>query len=127
MAVASGVRKNLKMEQQKDSAMSDTEAEDQVGRQGMIKYYVDGLVRGAVERPYDSAPQLLQHMTLAGPCPSQGDVPHLSGGRIIFCRTCRRMNAIRRAALNGEMNLIPADLRTCTGPGEPKMDPPFQD
>ena len=115
------------MEQLTDSTISDTEAEDQVGRQETVEYYVDELPRRVVECLYDSIPQLFQYATRGGPCLSQEDVLHLFGGRIIFRRTRRRMNMIRRAVLTGRMDLAPADLRTWKEWARPEMDPPFQE
>ena len=37
------------------------------------------------------------------------------------------MNSIRRAVLNGEMGMMPMDLRTRSGPERPEMDPPYRD
>ena len=107
--------------------MSYTQAETDDTRRDMIAYYVDQLLRRVVECPYDSIPQLFQHVTRGGPCLCPADVLRLFGGRLIFCRTCRRMNVIRRAALNNAMNTAPVDLRTWTGRERPEMDPPFRD
>ena len=115
------------MQQTTDSTVSYTEAEYSEDRQNMIAYYVDQLLRRIVECPYDSIPQLFQHVTQGGPCQCQADVLRLFGGRIIFRRTCRRMNSVRRAVLNGEMSTIPVDLRTWVGPERPEMDPPYTD
>ena len=94
-----------------DSTASYTQAEDQVDRQDMITYYVDQILRRIAERPYDSISQLLQYAARGGPRRTPADALRLFGGRIIFRRTCRRMSLIRRAALNSEMDAIPADLR----------------
>ena len=107
--------------------MSDTEAVDQVNRPHMIEYYADEIIGRLTDRPYDSAPQLFQYATLGGPCLSKEDAVHLFGGWIIFLRTCRRMNAIRRAMLNDVMGTAPVDLRTWTEQERPSMDPPLQD
>ena len=115
------------MQQTTESTISYTQAEDSEGRQGMIEYYTDQLLRRIVERPYDSVPQLFQHVTRGGPCLCQADVLRLFGGRIIFRHTCHRMNMIRRAALNGEMDTMPVDLRTWTEQERPEMNPPFRD
>ena len=115
------------MGQATDTTASDTESEDQAGRQSMIEYYVDQLLRRVVECPYDSVPQLFQFVTRWGPCLSQADVLRLFGGQIIFRRTCRRMNMIRRAVLNDAMDTVPVDLRTWTEQEQPEMDPPFTD
>ena len=115
------------MQQTTESTVSYTEAEYSEGRQDMIAYYVDQLLRRIVERPYESIPQLFQYVTRGGPCLCQADVPRLFGGRIIFRRTCRRMNMVRRAVLNGEMDTAPVDLRTWTGQERPDMDPPYRD
>ena len=115
------------MQQTTESTVSYTEAEYSEGRQDMIAYYVDQLLRRIVERPYESIPQLFQYVTRGGPCLCQADVPRLFGGRIIFRRTCRRMNMVRRAVLNGEMDTVPVDLRTWTEQERPEMDPPFTD
>ena len=115
------------MQQTTESTVSYTEAEYTDDRQNMIAYYVDQLIRRITERPYDSIPQLFQYVTRGGPCQSQADVLRLFGGRIIFRQTCRRMNAIRRAVLNGEMGTMPVDLRTWDGPVRPVMDPPYAD
>ena len=115
------------MQRATDSTVSYTQAEDSEDRRGMIVYYVDQLLRRIAECPYDSIPQLFQHVTRGGPCQCQADVLRLFGGRIIFRHTCRRMNLVRRAVLNGEMDTAPADLRTWTEQERPEMDPPFRD
>ena len=115
------------MQQTTESTVSYTQAGDSEDRQSVIAYYVDQIIRRIAECPYDSIPQLFQHVTRGGPCQSQADVLRLFGGRIIFRQTCRRMNSIRRAALNGEMGTMPVDLRTWDGPERPVMDPPYTD
>ena len=115
------------MQQTTESAVSYTQAEDSEDRQSMIAYYVDQLVRRIVECPYDSTPQLFQHVTRGGPCLCQADVLRLFGGQNIFRHTCRRMDMIRRAALNDTMESVPVDVRTRTEQDGTEMDPPFTD
>ena len=115
------------MQQTTYSTVSYSEAEDQVDRQDKIGYYVDQLLRRVVERPYYSIPQPFQYVTLGGPCITPADVLRLFGGRAIFRRACRRMNIIRRAALNDELDAIPIDLRTWTEWERPEIYPPFRD
>ena len=115
------------MQQTTESTVSYTQAEYSEDRQSMIAYYVDQPLRRIVECPYDSIPQLFQYVTRGGPCLCQADVLRLFGGQIIFRHTCRRMNMIRRAALNEAMDSAPADLRTWTEQERPEMDPPFTD
>ena len=59
------------MEITTDSAVSDTEAVDQVDRQHMIENYVDKIIRRLIERPFDPAPQLSQGDT-GRPAPVPG-------------------------------------------------------
>ena len=115
------------MQQTTDSTVSYAQAEDSEGRQSMIAYYVYQLIRRIAERPYDSIPQLFQHVTRGGPCLCPADVLRLFGGRIIFRHTCRRMNMVRRAVLNGEMDTAPVDLRTWAEQERPEINPPFRD
>ena len=115
------------MEQSTDSTKSDSEAPDAEDRQRMIYFSVDELMLRIVEHPYDSALQLFQYVTLGGPCLTQEDVLPLSGGRLVFRRTCRRINLIRRAARRGEMHTIPVDLRRWVELARPEMDPPYRD
>ena len=115
------------MQQTTESTVSYAQAKNSEDRQNMIEYYVDQLLRRVAECPYDSIPQLFQFVARGGPCLCQADVLRLFGGRIIFRRTCRRMNMIRRAVLNDTMNTVPADLRTWTEQERPEMDPPFTD
>ena len=115
------------MQQTTDSTVSYAQAEDSEDRQSMIEYYVDQLLRRIAECPYDSIPQLFQYVTRGGPCLCQADVLRLFGGQIIFRRTCRRMNLVRRAALNCAMDTVPVDLRTWAEQERPEMDPPFRD
>ena len=110
-----------------DSTVSYTQAEDPAVRQDMITYYVDQIIGRLVERPHDSVPQLFQFAVRSGPCLTPADVLRLFGGRIVFRRTCRRMNLIRRAVLNDEMDTVPVDLDTWTEWGQPGLDPPQQD
>ena len=115
------------MQQTTDSTIAYTQAEDPEDRQAMITYYVDQIIGRIVERPYDSIPQLFQYAVRGGPCLTPADVLRLFGGRIIFCRTCRRMNLIRRAALNNEMETIPVNPEIWTGWGQQAEDSPNQD
>ena len=115
------------MQSETDSTASYTQAEDPGDRQDMIAYYVDQILRRITERPYDSIPQLFQHVAWGGPCLSPSDVLRLFGGRTIFRRTCQRMSMVRRAVLNGGMDTIPVDLRTWTEQERPVMDPPYRD
>ena len=115
------------MQQTTESTVSYTQAEDSEDRQSMIAYYVDQLLRRIVECPYDSVPQLFQYVTRGGPCLCQADILRLFVGQIIFRRTCRRMNMVRRAVLNDTMDSAPVDLRTWTEQERPEMDPPFAD
>ena len=115
------------MEQATGSSLSDAEAVDQVDRQHMIEYYVDEIIGRLVERPFDSAPQLFQYATMGGPRLSQEGKLHLFGGRIIFLRARRRVNAIRRSVLYDAMDTIPRHLRTWAVRERPSMDPPFRD
>ena len=109
-----------------ESTISYTQAEDSEDRQSMIAYYVDQLLRRIAEYPYDSIPQLFQYVTRGGPCLCPADVLRLFGGRIIFRHTCRRMNSVRRAVLNGEMDTMPVDLRTWVGSERPEIGPPYR-
>ena len=115
------------MQSTTDSAASYTQAEDPVGRQDMIKYYTDQVLRRVVGRPNDSIPQLFPHAARGGPCLTPADVLRLFGGRIIFRHMCRRMSLSRRAVLNAELDTIPLDLRTWTTSEPPAMGPPFRD
>ena len=115
------------MQQTTDSTIPYTQEEDSEDRQNMIAYYVDQLLRRIVERPYDSVPQLFQHVTRGGPCLCPADVIRLFGGRVIFRHTCRRMNMIRRAVLNDTIDTVPVELRTGTEQERSEMVPPFTD
>ena len=115
------------MEQTTDSTVSYTQAEYPGDRQDVIAQYVDRIIRRITERPYDSVPQLFQHVALDGPCQNPADVLRLFGGRIIFCHTCRRMSIIRKAVLNNETDAMPVELRMRTERGQPGLDPPFTD
>ena len=117
-------------QQTTDSAISYTQAEDPEARQAMITYYADQIIGRIVERPYDSAPQLFQYAVRGIPQLFQitpADALRLFGGRIIFRRTCRRMNLIRRAELNNEMETIPVDLETWTGWEQSEEESAHQD
>ena len=84
-------------------------------RQGMINYYVNELMGRIVERPYESVPELLQYLQTGGPCMNEEEILKLFGGRPILLRTCRRMNIIRRAALQGKVDDLPIALGNWEG------------
>ena len=93
----------------------------------MIAHYVDLITKRIAGRPYDSIPQLFQHVAQGGPCQSPADVLRLFGGWIIFCHTCRRMSILRKAALNDELDTMPIELRARAERGQPGLVPPFTD
>ena len=90
-------------------------------RQGAINYYVNELLTRLIERPLESIPDLFWYLQQGGPCPEGEDLLHLFGGRQILLRTCRRMNIVRRAVLQGELENLPIDLGNWGG-REPRGD-----
>ena len=84
-------------------------------RQGMTNYYVNELLGRLMEHPYESVPELLQYLQRGGPCPEEENLLRLFGGRPIFIHTCRRMNIVRRAVLQGWIDQLPIGLNAWGG------------
>ena len=79
-------------------------------RQGAINYYANELMARLIENPFESIPDPLEFLQRGGPRPDENELIHLFAGRSILLRTCRRMNIIRRAALQGVLESLPIDL-----------------
>ena len=107
------------MEDSTESTRSQTAHWTQQGRQSITNYYVNEIMTRLVEHPYASVPDLFQYMQMGGPYMGEEELLDLFGGRDMLVRTCRRMNIIRRAVLNGELGNLPVDLGNWRG-GEPR-------
>ena len=90
---------------------STNESETSVGgvqaidRQGIIEHYTTVILQKLVWGPFSSIPEIITTLQYAGPFDDRQDIYEAFGGRRNLMRTIKRMNAVRRAALQGRWGI----------------------
>ena len=80
----------------------------------MLDYYVKEMLDSVREDPWISTAGIWEYITSNGPCVRPRGVMHLFGGIRQFRRTCRRMNILRWAAIEGREDELPLGQETQT-------------
>ena len=73
----------------------------------MLDYYVKEMLDRTGGNPWITTPEIWKYITLGGPFVRPRGVMHLFGGFGQCWQTCRRMDALRRAAIMGRENELP--------------------
>ena len=96
-------------------------------RQSMVDFYVGRMVRFVADNPLGPTAQIMEDAIEQGPLWDKKEILQLFKGAKIFKETCRRMEVIRRAALEGRLSSIPVELRWEPYPETDPLEPPYQD
>ena len=83
----------------------------QADREGLVDHYVTPVLQQLTRQPYSSAPGMMRMLPRAGPFTDKQEIPEVCRGRGNSPATIRRMNAVRRAALEGSLDSLPAATR----------------
>ena len=95
-----------------DTSVGGTQAID---RQGIIEHYTTIMLQKLVWGPFSSIPEIITTLQYAGPFESKQEIFEVFGGRRNLKRTISRMNAVRRATLQGNLGDLPMSSRPYIG------------
>ena len=100
--------------------------QSQTERQSMVDFYVGRMVRYVAENPSGPTAQIMENAIEQGPLWDKKEILQLFKGVNISKETCRRMEVIRRAALEDRLSSIPVELRWEPYPETDPLEPPYQ-
>ena len=86
-----------------------------IDRQGIIEHYATLMLQKLVRGPFSSIPEIITTLQYAGPFGSKQGIYEVFGGRRNLKRAITRMNAVRRAALQGTLGDLPMSTRPYIG------------
>ena len=69
------------------------------------------MLQKLVSGPFSSAPEIIETLQRAGPFEGKQNIIEVFGGRKNLKRTIKRMNAVRRATLQGTLGDLPVSSR----------------
>ena len=84
-------------------------------RRGIIEHYTTLMLQKLIWGPFTSVPELIDTLVRAGPFDSKQDIIEVYRGRRNLRRTIARMNAVRRATLQGMLGDLPVSSRPFEG------------